>query len=361
MVRVCGATGDVVHGLCFELASGERLGCFLENSNEPMDLADESGLLRRNGKWEELQSGEAIVRVWGVSSRIGFLCGEVSLQLSSGRILRFLGGNPQACGNESFDHSLSELLEGDGGSGAGGIGCVHFSDGTFLCAELADDVQADGSSSTAASSNKQGDGFKGALSSGIHAECKEDVDAEEGRNDEFIYPHDLISVCSEHHKFTLDVSLANEPPSHESWATRVRLCRLDGESRGPVSTRHVVAILSDGCGKRMDITKASVAQAAGPAEGVASPSANSLRTPTTVLEACPLDGECPANEPVEYCRPLALFSSEHIREWPCTVDLVDDARAAGGGERIEAGPKWRLAFAERAMAASLDKKTRERG
>ena len=60
VVRVCGATGDVVHGLIFELSNGTRLGTFLENSQEPMDLTDENGLLRRGGRWEALQVGETI-------------------------------------------------------------------------------------------------------------------------------------------------------------------------------------------------------------------------------------------------------------------------------------------------------------
>ena len=58
VVRVCGALGDVVHGLLFEAASGERLGVCLENSLEPMDATDDDGLARRNGRWEALRPGE---------------------------------------------------------------------------------------------------------------------------------------------------------------------------------------------------------------------------------------------------------------------------------------------------------------
>ena len=119
VVRVCGAAGGAVHGLCFEGADGRRAGSFLENSQapraapfigtgqpllhtvaasttygrspyyiglqplpckvaacgraaclpdtlqEPLDLYDDEGLVRRGGIWESLAPDECVVAAAG--------------------------------------------------------------------------------------------------------------------------------------------------------------------------------------------------------------------------------------------------------------------------------------------------------
>ena len=95
----------------------------LENSREPMDLADDAGIARRNGQWEALRPGERITGVRGQGSRIGFLCGEVLLDTSAGRAIAFRGGNPNAFDGTPFSCALP---------GGEAVGAVVFDDGEFV-------------------------------------------------------------------------------------------------------------------------------------------------------------------------------------------------------------------------------------
>ena len=191
---------------------------------------------------------------------------------------------------------------------------------------------------------------------------------------------------------TLDLAHAHAEASHDSWATKVRLCRLDGESRGPVRTSHIVGILSDGCAKRLDITKASAAitgasaatqtaaaatqtaavatpTAAAAASGKTSMAASTSSNTTTTLELRPLNNdESPSDEPLCYHTLVGLFSTEHrtlAAEVEEAVDVADGGGTAGNEEQETRapeqgapapaeGPRWRLALAENAQAASLD-------
>jgi peptide-N4-(N-acetyl-beta-glucosaminyl)asparagine amidase len=309
VVRVCGATGDVVHGLIFELAGGERLGSLLENSEEPIELADDEAISRRGGRWETLQADERVIALSGRASTIGFLCGEVALELSSGRRISFVGGNPSTFGSP-FEHRASDA----GRSGVPFISCAHFGNGSFLCAEVEALLQAPppGCPKAEGVAGLGGEGRAGAA----------------GSQSGLIYAGDYVRVTSESGAFRLDISKASAISSQEGWATRFRLERLDGESHGPVSSEHLVAIVSDGCAQRFDITHVSLAVGEG---GISAALAPSLDNRYTVMQIQPLDGESPPDEPLSYHQPLALFSSEG-REGG------GDARSSGSVDETEGEP-----------------------
>ena len=333
VVRVCGAVGDVVHGLLFELSSGVRLGALLENSLEPVaNLHDEEVIHRRGGRWEVLEANEAIVALHGTTSRIGFLCGEVELTLSSGRVLAFRGGNPDAYGQASFRQAASELSGGDGADAAA-LGCVHFGDGEYLCAEL---LNADGASPLAAAASE---------SAGASAS-----DAGTAGDEELLWHGDTVRVidCSEARRLCL--TKAHEPAKVESWATRFRPIRLDGPSDGPVRRSHVVGLFSDGCGRRLNIDKVSV-----PADGARD-------GPTTLFELRALDGETPLDEPIRYHQLIGFFGTraralppKDVDETVVTTVDVDDHQAPAEGDGEEPASGWRLSVGPAdAQATSLD-------
>merc|ERR1711959_677240 len=72
-----------------------------------------------------------------------------------------------------------------------------------------------------------------------------------------IHEKDLIKILSEDKKVRLDIGgdcvLKEIPASHESWATRLIIKRVDGPSRGDIETDHVVGIFSENNDKRLDI------------------------------------------------------------------------------------------------------------
>ena len=309
VVRVCGATGDVVHGLIFELSNGTRLGTFLENSQEPMDLTDESGLLRRGGRWEALEvgeniaEGEVIVGVSGRSSRIGFLCGSVELKLNSGRSISFVGGNANAFGEGSFNQDAPP---------PGCIGCVHFCDGDFLCAEFLDESDDEAVVDV-------GDGAAA---------------RNEARDPELLWPGDLVSLVSFSGALRTDLKDAKEPGNVDSWATRFRILRLDGPSEGPISTEHEIGFFSDGCGRRLDISKAGGERVDSCTDG-----------PTTLLEIQLRDDEAPLDEPLRYHQVVALFNTEGGEDKPgawrlsCCVAQADSLDTENEGTRLRLVPK----------------------
>lgn len=119
VTRVCGAQGWVVHGLALEFGDGTRSGAFLENDSRRMNLMDDHGLLRRGGKVEFLQPGERIVAVRGHHSSMGYLCGGITLLLSSNRTIAFVGENANVFGAPfEFavppDDELSDVRFADG-------------------------------------------------------------------------------------------------------------------------------------------------------------------------------------------------------------------------------------------------------
>ena len=135
VTRVCGAFGWVVHGLALEFGSGARAGAFVENDGQRMDLADDGGLVRRGGHVQQLQPGERIVAVNGRHSTMGYLCGAVSLVLSSGRELAFKGENSDVFGG-SFEYVVPPDDE---------IADVQFADGRCTGILLRSQVRASAS------------------------------------------------------------------------------------------------------------------------------------------------------------------------------------------------------------------------
>merc|ERR1712232_1529295 len=77
-----------------------------------------------------------------------------------------------------------------------------------------------------------------------------------------IHEKDLIKILSEDKKVRLDIGgdcvLKEVPASHESWATRLIIKRLDGPNKGPVQTDHVVGIFSEDGQKRLDVGEAAM-------------------------------------------------------------------------------------------------------
>ena len=91
--RVCAGGGWVIHGLVLEMKDGTRAGAFLENSGDRMTLTDDAGFSQRGGVWHSLHSDERVVAVSGRLSTMGYLCGSITLGLSSGREIGFVGEN----------------------------------------------------------------------------------------------------------------------------------------------------------------------------------------------------------------------------------------------------------------------------
>eukprot|EP00008_Paramoeba_atlantica_P003010 CAMPEP_0201489422 /NCGR_PEP_ID=MMETSP0151_2-20130828/22793_1 /ASSEMBLY_ACC=CAM_ASM_000257 /TAXON_ID=200890 /ORGANISM="Paramoeba atlantica, Strain 621/1 / CCAP 1560/9" /LENGTH=153 /DNA_ID=CAMNT_0047875021 /DNA_START=95 /DNA_END=557 /DNA_ORIENTATION=+ len=75
-------------------------------------------------------------------------------------------------------------------------------------------------------------------------------------------PHHLVGIFSEDGGYRLDIGIQSMkeeiPASHDSWATRFVIKRLDGPNRGPISSDHVVGIFSVLQHVRLDIGSASV-------------------------------------------------------------------------------------------------------
>ena len=71
----------------------------------------------------------------------------------------------------------------------------------------------------------------------------------------------VVGVFSEDGKWRLDIGEAamkkNIPASHNSWATRLVLKRLDGASSGSVEQSHVIGIFSEDGKWRLDIGEAA--------------------------------------------------------------------------------------------------------
>jgi len=72
-----------------------------------------------------------------------------------------------------------------------------------------------------------------------------------------IQEKDLIKILSEDKKVRLDIGgdcvLKEVPASHESWATRLIIKRVDGPSHGDIETDHVVGIFSEDGQTRLDV------------------------------------------------------------------------------------------------------------
>ena len=80
----------------------------------------------------------------------------------------------------------------------------------------------------------------------------------------FITYGQLVGVFSEGYEARLDVGSAamkqQIPATHESWATRLRIQRLDGPSTGDVEDTHVIGIFDENNSTRLDVGGASMKQ-----------------------------------------------------------------------------------------------------
>ena len=54
LIRVCGGSGWVVHGLVLEYSNGLRTGFFVENDGSPLSLWDDAAMQQRGGVWHEV-------------------------------------------------------------------------------------------------------------------------------------------------------------------------------------------------------------------------------------------------------------------------------------------------------------------
>ena len=151
VTRVCGAQGWVVHGLALEFGDGTRSGAFLENDSRRMNLMDDAGLLRRGGKVEFLQPGERIVAVRGHHSSMGYLCGGITLVLSSRRTIAFVGENANVFG-APFEFAVPSDDE---------LADVRFADGKCVGVVLRSEVTAVAASATASPATREASGGTG--------------------------------------------------------------------------------------------------------------------------------------------------------------------------------------------------------
>ena len=103
LIRVCVASGWVVHGLeVLEYSDGLRTGVFLENNGSPLPLWDNAALQRRGRVWHTVLPGEQLVSISSRPSKLKsspkYLCGEIFLRLSSGRTIESTGDYGRASG-----------------------------------------------------------------------------------------------------------------------------------------------------------------------------------------------------------------------------------------------------------------------
>ena len=126
---------------------------------------------------------------------------------------------------------------------------------------------------------------------------------------------ETVGVFSSTRPFRLDIGTwamkKNVPASHESWATKLRIKRLDGESSGPVRTEHVVGIFSEDGRKRLDIGTASMKKDI----------SASHESWATMLKILPVGGSKKAGDAIDYGDLVGVFSSTR----PFRLDIGSDA------------------------------------
>lgn len=117
-----------------------------------------------------------------------------------------------------------------------------------------------------------------------------------------IYYNQLIGIFSESEPVRLDIGTRamneNIPASHNSWATRFRIERLDGASRGTVFSHHTIGLFSETEPVRLDIGMRAMK------ENVPA-SHNSWATQLVIKR---LDG--PNRGPISYGEVVGVFSSD---------------------------------------------------
>eukprot|EP00930_Biecheleria_cincta_P067929 TRINITY_DN548_c1_g2_i1.p1 TRINITY_DN548_c1_g2~~TRINITY_DN548_c1_g2_i1.p1 ORF type:complete len:1108 (+),score=152.38 TRINITY_DN548_c1_g2_i1:117-3440(+) len=114
----CGV-GYVIHGFIFEFDDGSRVGRFLEDNQEVMDIHDDQNLQKRKLRWQDVEPGDFIVRVSGKHCRMGYLAGSITFHTHAGRIIEFFGKRhikftKDYCFDASPEHFVCNVLFSDG-------------------------------------------------------------------------------------------------------------------------------------------------------------------------------------------------------------------------------------------------------
>lgn len=113
----------------------------------------------------------------------------------------------------------------------------------------------------------------------------------------------IVGIFSPSQPYRLDIGTRatkeNVPASHESWATRLRIRRIDGRSEGPVMSNHLVGFFSEDDRYRLDIGNRATK------ENVPS----SHRSWATLLRIQRLDG--PSTGAVYYGDLVGVFSEDN--------------------------------------------------
>jgi len=132
VVRLLGAAGAVVHGLCYEFSDGSREGAVLDHPSGIVPLFDREALRKRRGEWHEIPEGETIMMVRGTASLHPgqpFLAGSLVFVLSSGRQIEVRGDHANMCGGAPFEFSCG---------GGGGLRALAFRDGAVVSVQWFD-------------------------------------------------------------------------------------------------------------------------------------------------------------------------------------------------------------------------------
>ena len=101
--RVCGAHGWVVHGFLIEFDDASRSGVLMENDGSLLGIDNDEVITRRGGTWHLVHPNEDILLVQGHDSKMGYLCGSITVTLSSRRCITIAGNNTSMYGSE-FQH-----------------------------------------------------------------------------------------------------------------------------------------------------------------------------------------------------------------------------------------------------------------
>lgn len=114
---------------------------------------------------------------------------------------------------------------------------------------------------------------------------------------------DTVGVFAEARPVRLDIGTRamkkNASPNHESWATRLKIKRLDGPSTGVVCSNHVIGIFSEDGKFRLDIGTQAVKEDV-PASHVSW---------ATLLNIQPVDGA--SHNEVEYGTTIKILSQDN--------------------------------------------------
>lgn len=136
----------------------------------------------------------------------------------------------------------------------------------------------------------------------IASTSEQAVSTESGMPANVIGYNEVVGIFAEDGRARLDIGLDSvkkeQSPTHESWATRFYIKRLDGPSEGPVTKDHLIAIVAEDGRARLDIGAASV-------KLEQSPSHESWATRLRIVR---LDGE--SSGPLMYGHLVGVFAED---------------------------------------------------